>query len=478
VNVAELKQKLLRGGVYLALRQGLSLGLSLIGLLVITRSLGPAQYGWLMLALSWVTLVTEVVDLGLPYYLIRYQRKELVLFQGQVLTFMVALSSLLALGLVLLAPTLADWLKIPPLVSLVLIMSPAIVLDACGRVPMALLERELRYQNTSVVEIGALIIYYAVAVLLIFLGFGIWGVAYAYLARALFQTVAAFRFYPVRLRGLGDLKLLREALAFGVPYSLARWLSLWRGLFISLLLGKFVGAEAVGIVGMTTRIVEALCVVKVVILQLGMGGFAQIQGQLPVLRRALSRGMAYFALLLLPLLSVFACLSPVLVPWVLGPKWSGIVGLFPFVALAFFARFLFDLHSLVLFTEGQNYDVLRFQVVQLGIVTTLLLVGVIWGTGAWGLGAYAGAELAGLMAYLLLHQSVSRLVGSPDYRPVLWLLAGTLGILFGGLYLSPWLGLILLSGGVAMALSVSESLRSIPSEVLKSFKNKINVEAA
>jgi PST family polysaccharide transporter len=444
---------------------------------VITRNLGPEHYGWLTLALSWVSLFTELIDLGLPYYLIRYQRQEFVLFQGQILTFMMVLSGLMSLGIVLLAPILAGWVHVPQLVSLLMILSPAIVLDTCGRVPMALLERELRYQNTSLVEVGAQVVYYAMAMLLIFLGFGVWGVAWAYAARALFQTVLAFGFQPVQPRALGNLNIFREALAFGVTYSLSRWLSLGRGLFISLLLGKFVGAEAVGIVGMTTRIVEVLCVVKVVILQLGMGGFAQLQGQLTLLRLALSKGLAYLALLLPPLLSMFACVSPVLVPWVLGPKWQGVLALFPFVAMAFLARFLFDLHSLVLFTEGKNFSVLRFQVVHLGLVVALMLLGVVLGSGTWGLGVYAAAELGGLIAYLLLHLSISRLVGSPDYRPVVWSLTCTVGLLFGGPYLPLWLGLVLLIGGATIAMLGSEELRSIPGEVMKNLIHKTTVEA-
>lgn len=474
MNVTELKQKLLKGGVYLTLRQGLTLGLSLVGLLFITRNLGPEHYGWFALATSWVSMATEVVDLGLPYYLIRYQGRGLVLFQGQVLTFMMTLSGLLALAMVLLAPSLAEWAHIPQLELLVIVMSPAIVLDACGRIPMALMEKELRYKNTSMVEVFAQVVYYGVAVLLIFLGFGIWGVAWAYLARALLQTGIAFAFHPVRPRWLGSLGVIKEALVFGLTFSLSRWLSLARGLIITLILGKFVGATAVGLVSMTTRLVDVLCVVKVIIFQLGMGGFAQLQGQLPLLRRALSLGMACLALLLPPLLSLFACLSPLLVPWLLGAKWGAVVGLFPFVALAFLARYLFGFHTLILFTEGKNFAVLRFQAAQLGLVVILLMLG----AGSWGLWAYAVAELGGLVAYLLLHWSVSNLVGQPDYRPVFWSLASTLGILFGGPYMSPWLGLALLVGGITIALLSSEGLRSIPHEVMKSLMHKTDAGAA
>lgn len=458
---SELKQALFKGGIYLTLRQLISMVLSLVSVLVITRVLGPEHYGWYIMGFSCNTFATSLATLGLKVYLIRKPGDCCKQLQGEVLSFLITSSTLLTAIVALTAPIVAHWTNIPELRLILIAMAPAILLDTCASVPLGVLERNLQYQRSSLAEVGSLLLYYLAAIPLVLIGWGVWGVIAAYLLQSLFQVVVAFVFYPVRLIVPKNLERLGDALAYGFSYSLAMWTEQGRGLGVSLLLGRFVGAEAVGLVGATVRIVLLLAIAQTVAKQLGISGFAKLQEDFATMRRSLSKAITYQAFLLTLAFGLFACFSSVLIPLVLGDKWNGISFLFPFVALALLFKIIFELHTLVLFAMDHNHDVLRFSLVNVAVVFTGLAV-----LGSpfhiWG---YIAAEMLCLPVYGLLHWSIARLIGSPNYKPFLVLVCGITIPLLVSNHLPLFFSVPLLLIGFSTACLASSQLRSVCREL-------------
>ena len=66
-----LRTKVLRGGAYLFIRQFLSLGLSLVGVFVITRVIGPERYGAFVAASGIYIYLQTLGQVGVDVYLVR-----------------------------------------------------------------------------------------------------------------------------------------------------------------------------------------------------------------------------------------------------------------------------------------------------------------------------------------------------------------------------------------------------------------------
>lgn len=465
---SNLKQALFRGGIYLTLRQLVSMILSLVSVLVITRVLGPEHYGWYIIAFSCNTFATSLATMGLKVYLIRKPNDCSKQLQGEVLAFVIGSSTLLTVIVVLTASIVAQWIDVPELKLILIAMAPAILLDTCASVPLGLLERNLQYKRSSLAEVGSLLLYYLSAIPLVLSGWGVWGVVVAYLVQSLFQAVAAFMFYPVRPIVSKKFEQLRDALTYGFSYSIAIWIEQGRGLGISLLLGRFVSAEAVGLVGATTRIALLLAIAQTVAKQLGMSGFAKLQDDLPAMRRSLSKAISYQSLLLTLAFGLFTCLSPILIPLILGSKWDGVIFLFPFVALTLLFRVIFELHTLVLFAIGHNQAVIRFGL--LNAVVVFIALAVLG--NAFQIWGYVTAEMLCLPVYFVLHQSVSRVIGLPDYRAAGWIILCTLvPLLVGNRIPFPWSILSLITG-LSLACGISAEVRTMSRELLKMLTQK------
>ena len=461
MNRSDLKHALLRGGLYITLRQLISMVLSLISVLVITRILGPERYGWYLIGFSCNAFATSLATVGLKTYLIRKPGDCSKQLQGEILAFLIVSSTVLSIMVALTASSVAYWTNVPELRLILISMAPATLLDTCAGVPLGLLERNLQYQRSSLAEIGSLLIYYVAAIFLVLIGWGVWGLITAFLLQSVFQVVVAFVFHPVRPVWPKNGNLLRDALNYGTSYSMAIWVDQTRGLGVSLLLGRLVGAEAVGLVGVTTRIVNLLAVAEPVARQLGISGFAKLQDDPSAMRRSLSKAITYQAFLLTFAFGLFACLSPLLIPLILGSKWHGVSFLFPFIALALLFKIIFTLHTLVLFAMGHNIDVLRFSLVNAAVMfITLVILG-----GPFQIWGYVAAEMLCLPVYSLLHWSVSRVIGSPNYKPFLYLSAGTAIPLMITNQLPPFFSIPLLIAGFSIACLASSELRAVYREL-------------
>src|SRR5690242_16813334 len=93
-----LRQTAMRGGVYLAGRELLGLVLRFGGVLVVTRLIGPSDFGLYAGALAVVTLLATLAQLGSEVYLVRFEHEPDRRLYDQVFTILL-LSTALAVVL-------------------------------------------------------------------------------------------------------------------------------------------------------------------------------------------------------------------------------------------------------------------------------------------------------------------------------------------------------------------------------------------
>ncbi len=147
-----LKNKVVKGGLYLAVRQLVSVGLSLLSILVIARVLGTTNYGILVNALGIYYFIIWTGKLGLHVYLI--QQKNLPEdAPEQVLTFFNLLSLGFAIALFFLAPVIGAWTGEPAIGELVRWLPLPIALEQASSVSIAMLERKLAFAEVGLIEI-------------------------------------------------------------------------------------------------------------------------------------------------------------------------------------------------------------------------------------------------------------------------------------------------------------------------------------
>ena len=406
-----LRGKIFEGGALLMGRQIISMGLSLIGLLVITRMIGPAAYGPYVAALGICQYAQNVGQAGIAVYLVRSAgdvtertydiANTLLLISAIVLTAVLECS----LGLI------AKWIPMPGLVPLLAVLLLSVFVQTITVCPAVKLERALDFRRVAMIETVGQLLYYGAALPLVFLGFGVWSLVAGWSLQQLFMCLAFYGASGYRPKLAWDTAVIRSMLRYTLGYAASDWLWQLRGLINPLIVGHFLPPEAVGQVGLAIRMMELLSFTKTVAYRLSVAVLAKVQHEPAKLVEAATDGMRLQTLALGPVLLAFSWFGGMALSLVFGKRWEPVMLIYPFLALSYLTNAQFNIHSSILFVLHRLWAVSWFHIVHI-----VLLAGAAWfAVGRWGIIGYGYAEMAALLSYPVIHRSVRQAIGSPDY---------------------------------------------------------------
>ena len=420
-----LRGKVFQGGTLLMGRQLLSMGLSLIGLLLITRVIGPAAYGPYVAALGICQFAQNLGQAGIGVYLVRAS--------GEVndRTFAVATTLLLisAIGLLAILEAslglIARWMPMPGLTPLLAVLLVSAVFQTVSVSSSARLERALDFRRVAIIEMVGQLLYYAAALPLVLLGFGVWSLVAGWCLQQVFMAIAfqiAARAWP---KLAWDTGIAKSMLNYTLGYAASDWLWQLRNLVNPLIVGHFLPADAVGQVGLAIRMLELLSFTKAVAYRLSVAVLAKVRHEPAKLVEAATDGMRLQTLALGPVLIGFSWFGGMLLALVFGQRWEPVMLIYPYLALSYLTNAQFNIHSSILYVLHRNWAVSWFHIVHI-----VLFAGAAWVlVGRFGLPGYGYAEAVALLGYPVIHRFVRLAVGSPDYRiSALWWVGIAIGL--------------------------------------------------
>ena len=434
-----LKAQVLQGGAYLAARQTASIVIGLVGVILLTRMIGPTNYGLAAGAVGIIAMLGRIGTFGIDAFLIRRSSEP-----GQDV-YHQAFGLLLLIGIVfvaagyLLSPLLALWLGdrrfISPLLALLLTL-PIILVTIPAT---AQLERDLNYRALAMWDLVGHIGYYVVALPLAFFHLGVWTPVAGFWTMQIVSAVRSYTLSGYRPGWYWSRPLLAEMVHYGFGFSASSWVWQARSLVNPLVVGRLLGPEAVGYVSLAIRFVEMMAFVKGVAWRLAMAALGKVQTDHGRLRRGLEEAMPLQVLALGPVLAGFALIGPWFFPLVFGPEWNEALRVYPFIALSYLINAVFNMHSSVLYVLGRNRDVALAHVVHIVLFTAGTLAFV----PSMGIIGYGFGELVAMAGYIVVHLQVAR-VFPFSYRGVQAWLVGFIPPLFGVFLPLPWNLLLLL----------------------------------
>ena len=422
---ASLRDRVLRGGMYLAARQGLGLALHVGGVILLTRAIGPENYGLYAAGLAIATYLFELSQWGVGVYLVRRAGELDVGVLRQASTLLLVLGAVGVAAAQALVPALTGWIGMEGLGPVARVLIAGLPVMLLAAVPLAALERALDYRRVAWIELGALVLFYAVALSFALAGYGAWAPVLGWWAQQLALLVALHVFARYRPGPAWDREQARRMISYGLSFSASMWIWQLRNLVNPLIVGRVLGAEAVGLIALTHQLVRNLGFVMTATWRLSTAALARVQDDARRLVRAVGEGMQLQTLAVGPPLVAFAWLAPFIIAPVFGEEWSGVAVVFPFLALGYLTNALFNLHSSALYVREWNWDVALFHAAHIALFAgfALLLVGRV------GIVGYGLAELAALPSYAVIHAAVRRRYGAPRYAgAALWWAAFALAL--------------------------------------------------
>jgi O-antigen/teichoic acid export membrane protein len=403
-----LAKRSLIGMFWTALSMGALAVAELIALLVLARLLSSHEFGLYAAALVIIKFSAIFEGLGVaPAIVQRPTLEERHLRVGFTVSLLLSLT---VAGLIwAIAPAIAAVMRLVDLAPVVRASCVVFLCQGLSMVAQASAQRALRFRWLAMVDAGAFAVgFVATGVTLAWLGYGVWALVGALVTQHFLRMVVLLAGQPHPKRLMLERRAIGELLYFGGGFTLARIFGYLASQVDKLVVGRWLGAEALGLYALSSLLMTAPAVLFGQILdRVLFPTMALVQHEPARLARAYRTGVASCALFVLPASLVVAIVAPELVLVLLGPRWEGIVIPFQILALGMLFRTSYKLSDSSVRATGAVYARAWRQVIFAVAVAAGSLAGQLWGVGGVALGVVAA--LAG--NFLLMAQLSLRLTG-------------------------------------------------------------------
>lgn len=406
------KRKIRKGVAWNAVGMMVGKGSSILAKVGLARLLLPEHFGFFNMVLVFSAIIAIVADLGFRLGLIQRQRdhRTKLLYDSAFWLLFVTAFVMIAVMWLIGVPFLVWFYGEPRLAPVALAMSTAIVFQNLQVVPEARLARSMRFKQIALADIAGTLAGCVAAILLALAGANVWSLVAQTLVAAACTCAVTFALSGWHPRFRMNLAILRDLSSYSRFIVGSRVLISFQQNLDYLLIGKLVGAHALGIYSIAFLLTETLR---------GKAYWLVSKAVFPFYSRAIGRDadirtvylgtVRYMSVTIFPAATVLILFADYIVPVLFTPKWNAAIVPIQILAAA----------SMVVASAGTPGEVLRgigrpdldFRInlaVSILVALPALWIGISW------LGL-PGAALA-----VLVHYCVSRIA----YGVTLWRMIG------------------------------------------------------
>lgn len=344
--------RFVEGAVWSAARNLLQTALSLVALAVVAREVGPEAYGVFGIAMLVIGIAEMLAGGSLTESIV--QRKEIE--DGHIdATFWLSTIAAfaLAVAVALFATPLARLAGGAQAANVLFVLGCFLPVAVGSRVPMALLARELRFRASAQISALATILSCTMGIVLALRGNGIWTLVVMEAVRSGVTLVGAFVAVSWRPRARGSWRQLRELARFNAG-TLASYAVGYADLLLPrLLVSHLLGAQALGLFMLATRVLTELSNLLTAPLHaVAMAACAQAQNAREELHRVILGLYRTSRLVVFPAFLGMAAIAPWLIPLLFGPKWDAAVPAIQLLMLGGLRQATGAFNTVILFGVG------------------------------------------------------------------------------------------------------------------------------
>lgn len=318
----------MRGAVARLCAQVTNLCIRVLSLAILARLLNPQDFGLVGMVAVLTGILSLFRDFGLSAASVQHatvtEEQSSTLFWINVLVGMVLFVS--ASGL---SPVVATFYHEPRLRWVTVAMASTFMFNALGNQHSAHLQRQMRFTTLSVIDTGSWILSTAVAIAAAKAGWGYWALVAMAVVLPLSASTAFWFASGWMPRTPSKRADVGSMMRFGGTMTFTGLIVYLASNFEKILLGRYWGAEAIGIYGRSYQLIRIPTdTLNGAVGEVAFSALARLQDDPPRLRRYFLKGYSLVLALTLPATAACGIFANDLIGFLLGPKWTSAAPLF------------------------------------------------------------------------------------------------------------------------------------------------------
>lgn len=421
-------------------------GLRVVTGFVLARFMTPEEFGLVGMVTVFANYASVLLNFGFGSALVQ-RRTTTTADLSTVFWFNLAVGVVLTVAFAASAPLIAAFYVREELTAVAGVLAINFVLLAPSIVQRTMLHKDLRFRGLAVVDLGASIVSSVLAIGMGLAGFGVWSLVAWTLSRSAVQTIGSVLVYRWWPSFVFSVTSMREMIGFATNVTASETLGYIAANVDRLLVGKFLGASAVGIYEQAVRLMLLpVTNTSMVLGRVLFPALARMQDDPERSRQLYLRSARMSLFVATPLLVGLAVAAEPFVTVAYGPGWEALVPVLRITALTGLASSLMSLTSSVFRSTGRADLELRVSLVRRLLGMVLAAVGVLWSVVA----VAAGRLVAVCIGLVLYQRVVGRLLGVSMWEQV----ANVASVVAGGILMASAMALAHLAfeGGQPVAL--------------------------
>ena len=347
--------------------------------MIMARLLSPQDFGLVGMVTAFTGVLTLFRDFGLSAATV--QRVDVTEEQISTLFWInIAVGLLLGLFTTAMAPVAVAFYHEPRLLWVTIALASAFVFNSAGVQHWALLQRQMRFTSLAAIDIISLVISTLIGISVAFARFEYWALVAASVTAPLVRTIClwmAAGWAPGRPRtGVG----LRSMIRFGGGLTLTSLIVYVAYNFEKVLLGRFWGADTVGLYGRAYQLSNIPTDnLNSAVGEVAFSALSRVRNEPMRLKKYFLKGYSLVLALTIPITIAVALFAPELIAVLLGPKWKEAAPIFRLLAPTILVFALINPIGWLIFSLGMIGRSLKVALVLAPLVICGYVIGLPYG---------------------------------------------------------------------------------------------------
>lgn len=374
----DLRDKTIKGTGWSILSQVVRLVIRFGIVAVLARLLTPDDFGLLAMATVFTSLLLVLNELGIPSAII--QRKDISNIQLSS-SFWLNLGEGLFVSIVFaaIAPLIALFYSEERLLPIIIVLSPMFFIASFGMIQYGLLSKRMNFKSLAIAEITAAGFAGVIAVVLAYAGTGVWSLVFQTLTGAFILSILFWLLCDWHPSMAFKWRETKEILNYGLFLTGFQFVNYFNRNLDNLLIGRFLGAEALGFYDIAYRILLfPLQNISAVVGRVMFPALSIIQEDLAKVRGAYIAANRYIAAITFPICTLILITAPQFTRVILGNQWERSIFVIQVLAIVALIQSITYTVGWLYLSQGKTKILFLWGIITAIVYASAFAVGLLW----------------------------------------------------------------------------------------------------